>query len=151
MSEAPLFAATRDADTARRLMRNVAVSGLSLAVILYLAARHGFDTLNMIVIAIVLPILALQVQSLRRSRQPLTLYVDRVEICVLMRSVIARADLRGLIADPRTGAPAFDYENTEHGHAGALRLPWRYIAETREEVLAQIKTHYGFEMKEAAA
>ena len=93
MSDAPLYQVSRSSAATRRLWRNIALSLLSLAVLLFVTMTDGAHWLTNIGLVFVGLVLALQLKVLVTSPTPLSLFPDRMVIASSFKIKVSQAFL----------------------------------------------------------
>ena len=150
MSEQPLFKTTLSKEVRKRLWIKLIGAGVLVGSVFY---TDGFDLvwLQWVGAAIVFVFMVGQLLILVNGRRPMSLFDTHVEFATLFKSRIPRDMITGLALHPKTGDPGLSVMEPTTGNDSVLRLPWRFIAEDRENVLQALQTHYGlnFEVEQS--
>jgi hypothetical protein len=132
------YRTTRPTAKTKALIRNSAIWGTALSLALL---NCWFDPGNVlsIVIAVVSAImLAALLMLYQNTRTPLEINGDQVIIRSLITATLPLSKVVGIGEHPVRKEPTLTYNDPQKGQSGELRLPWSYIAESREDVVTAI-------------
>jgi len=142
MTETPLYQ-TNLAPRARRGMMLNALAGAVLALLSGSQWFVGGHWLQGLIFFIIAPVVVFIVVTLIRSRHPLQIFGDHIMLNSVISTALPLAGISGIGTHPRRGEPSLTCTDTASGQTTEVTIPWRFIAEPRDDVLAQLNIALG--------
>jgi hypothetical protein len=152
---AAVYATTRSADAARRLRRNALMAAVGLGVIgwAWVTTDLSYWAISFFILLTLFQalILALTVAGLIVSRQPLIVTDQDVVIRTALTARVPRAHITAIAPHADGKGMALTYDDPAKGHQGQIKLPWNFIAEPQDQVVADLSRILKIPRQSAAA
>ena len=132
------YSTTRSKKATSGLVRNGLITGLAAAFFSWLwltggGALYGLGAVGFALISLFILFV------LMRSATPLQITQSDVIISSGFRSSFPLAKVQKIGEHPTRKTPSLTFADPEKGHSGEITLPWKFIAEPQEEVLAKLQ------------
>ncbi len=141
------YTTTRSKRGTFKLWRNLVIQGAGFLLFGYMAAEgfvSGSGWIGALLISLVFGILAAFIfVTLQNTKHPLVIKEASVVIGGTFRVEVPASQIKAVVV-PKGGADiALEYANPEKTEPQTLRLPWNFIAEPSDIVVAKLVDRFG--------